>query len=119
MASSTLPAAQAGTYAGAREIEMPRKGFNLGRLIQRVLFWALIVFIMFYTLFPFYWAVVSSLTFDTQLFNTPASYWPSQIDWSHYEFVLRNDNFIKALQNSIIVSVGTVAISLLFGSFAA
>lgn len=121
MATSTLPAAQAGTgtYTGAREIEMPRKSFNLGKLIQRVLFWALIVFIMFYTLFPFYWAIVSSLTFDAQLFNTPAAYWPSEIDWSHYQFVLRNDDFLRALQNSAFVSVGTVAIALVIGSLAA
>ena len=42
-----------------------------------------------------------------------------QIDWSHYQFVLRNNDFIRALQNSVVVSVGSVAISLLFGSFAA
>ena len=33
--------------------------------------------------------------------------------------MLRNNDFIRALQNSVIVSVGTVAISLLIGSFAA
>ncbi|MDQ2652363.1 MAG: carbohydrate ABC transporter permease [Chloroflexota bacterium] len=122
MATSTLPATQAtqaGAGAGSRVIEAPRQGFKLGKFIQRVLFWALIVFILIYTLFPFYWAVVSSLTLDTQLFNTPASYWPSQIDWSHYQFVLRNDDFLRALQNSAIVSVGTVAIALLIGSLAA
>jgi trehalose/maltose transport system permease protein len=119
MATSTLPAARPGAFDTAREIEVPRKSLKLGKLVQRILFWALIVFIMLYTLFPFYWAIVSSLTFDSQLFNTPASYWPSQIDWSHYQYVLRNDDFIRALQNSAIVSVGTVVIALLIGSLAA
>lgn len=119
MATSTLPAARPGAYDAAREIEMPRKKFKLGAFIQRALFWLLIVFILLYTLFPFYWAIVSSLTYDSQLFNTPASYWPSAIDWSHYQYVLRNDDFIRALQNSAIVSVGTVAIALLIGSLAA
>src|SRR5690242_136298 len=119
MATSTLPTTQAGTLEGSRGIEVPRQGFKLGKFIQRILFWALILFILFYTLFPFYWAIVSSLTSDSQLFNTPASYWPSQIDWSHYQFVLRNDDFIRALQNSVIVSFGTVIIALLFGSLAA
>lgn len=89
------------------------------KLIGRALFWLLIVFIMIYTLFPFYWAIVSSLTFDTQLFNTPASYWPSAIDWSHYEYVFRNDSFLKALRNSAIVSLGTVLIALAVGAIGA
>jgi trehalose/maltose transport system permease protein len=119
MATSTLPAARPGAYDALREIEVPRKKFKLGAFIHRALFWLLIVFILFYTLFPFYWAIVSSLTFDSQLFNTPASYWPSAIDLSHYQYVLRNDDFIRALQNSAIVSVGTVVIALLIGSLAA
>ena len=118
MATTTLPAT-AVPRADAEVFERPRSGFKVGKLIQRILFWALIVFILLYTLFPFYWAIVSSLTYDAQLFNTPASYWPPAIDWSHYQYVLRNDDFLRALQNSAIVSVGTVAIALLIGSLAA
>jgi trehalose/maltose transport system permease protein len=120
MASTTLTAGQSRIPVERIEgLVIPKRGFPIGQVVGRILFWILIVFILLYTLFPFYWAVVSSLTYDSQLFNTPASYWPSQIDWSHYEFVLRNDNFIKALQNSLFVSVGTVTLALLFGSFAA
>jgi trehalose/maltose transport system permease protein len=120
MASTTLTPSQSGIPLERIDgLVIPKRGFPIGHIVSRILFWILILFILLYTLFPFYWAVVSSLTFDSQLFNTPASYWPSQIDWSHYEFVLRNDNFIKALENSVIVSVGTVAVALLFGSFAA
>jgi trehalose/maltose transport system permease protein len=120
MASTTLTAGQAQIpderLAG---LVVPKRGFPIGKIIGKILFWLLIAFILLYTLFPFYWAIVSSLTYDSQLFNTPASYWPSAIDWSHYQFVLRNDDFLRALQNSVIVSVGTVAIALLVGSFAA
>ncbi|MEZ4562107.1 MAG: carbohydrate ABC transporter permease [Thermomicrobiales bacterium] len=119
MATSTLPAARSGAYEGLQNIEVPRRGFKLGKFLQRVLFWLLIAFILVYTLFPFYWAIVSSLTFDSQLFNTPASYWPGEIDWSHYQYVLRNDDFLRALRNSAIVSVSTVIIALLIGSLAA
>lgn len=105
--------------AGTESLVVPRKGPPIGKWIQKILFWALIVFILFYTLFPFYWAIVSSITADSQLFNTPASYWPSTIDWSHYQYVLRNDEFLQALRNSVIVSVSTVVIALLVGSLAA
>src|SRR5215203_7230727 len=120
MASTTLTAGQARIPAERVEgLVIPKRKFPIGHIISRILFWLLIVFILFYTLFPFYWAVVSSLTLDSQLFNTPTSYWPKVIDWSHYQFVLRNNDFIRALENSVVVSVGTVAISLLIGSFAA
>ena len=120
MASTTLTAGQARIPAERIEgLVIPKRGFPIGQIISRILFWVLIVFILLYTLFPFYWAIVSSLTLDSQLFNTPASYWPRELDWSHYQFVLRNNDFIRALQNSLVVSVGTVVIALLFGSFAA
>ncbi|MBA3413984.1 MAG: carbohydrate ABC transporter permease [Chloroflexia bacterium] len=105
-------AAQTGTATVAR-----RRDF--GRIAGRILFYLLIAFILVYTLFPFYWAIVSSLTFDNRLFDTPAAYWPAEIDWSHYEYIFRDDSFLKALRNSAIVSIGTVLIALLFGSVGA
>lgn len=111
-----VPASRAQERAGAYAANRRR---SFGHIANRIVFWILIVFIVIYTLFPFYWAIVSSLTPDSQLFNTPASYWPERIDWSHYAYVLRNNDFLRALWNSTVVSVSTVAISLLFGAFAA
>jgi trehalose/maltose transport system permease protein len=120
MATTTLTVEKPRVPAANLEgVIVPEKGLPIGHILGKVLFWVLIVFILIYTLFPFYWAVVSSLTPDSQLFNTPASYWPSTIDWSHYQYVLRNDDFIRALANSVVVSVGTVLIALLIGSLAA
>jgi trehalose/maltose transport system permease protein len=118
MASSAV-AAPAASRPLPETIVVPRRGIPVFDIVSKVLFWLLVVFILFYTLFPFYWAIVSSLTFDSQLYSTPVSYWPSAIDWSHYQYVLRNDDFLRALQNSVVVSVGTVLIALLLGSFAA
>lgn len=87
--------------------------------VQRGLFWLLIIVIILYTIFPFYWAIVTSLTPNSRLYDTPARYFPSEIDWSHYSYVLRNDDFLKATLNSAIVSVATVIIALVLGSFAA
>jgi trehalose/maltose transport system permease protein len=87
--------------------------------IGKALFLIVIVFLFFYTLFPFAWAIISSLTPDAQLGRTPTQYWPETLDWSHYRFVLDNGDFLRALRNSAIVSVSTVLIALTFGSFAA
>ena len=99
----------------------PKKSFLqiAQKWIGKILFLIVIAFMFFYTLFPFVWAIISSLSPDAQLGSTPTKYWPQTLDWSHYKFVLDNGDFLRALRNSAIVSVSTVLIALTFGSFAA
>jgi trehalose/maltose transport system permease protein len=93
--------------------------WTTGRLIQRGLFWLLVAFIILYTIFPFYYAILSSLTPSNDLFATPAVYWPTDLTWTHYETVINDDVFLYGLRNSVVVSLGAVLLSLLFGSLAA
>ena len=87
--------------------------------VGKALFWLLVAFIIFYTLFPFYWAVVTSLTSASHLFDTPVAYWPKTITWANYKAVYHNHNFILALRNSAIVATSSVLLALLIGSMAA
>jgi trehalose/maltose transport system permease protein len=91
----------------------------VGRVVKRALFWLLVVFIVIYTVFPFVWAILSSIKPSAELFATPVKYWPSKINWDFYQFVFDNGDFMRALRNSIIVSFSTVAIALTLGSFCA
>lgn len=93
--------------------------WTLGKIVNRVLFWVLVVFLIIYTVFPFFWAVISSIKPNAELFAVPVSYWPSAINRTFYQFVLDNGDFLRALRNSVIVSISTVLLSLAFGSFAA
>ena len=90
-------------------------------VVGKVLFWILVIAILFYTVFPFYWALVGALKPAAAIGAFPPSYWPEQIDWSNLQYVFeaQNGGFILALRNSVIVSVSTVLISLVFGAFAA
>lgn len=90
-----------------------------GQWLERGLFWLLVVGIIGYTIFPFYYAILSSLTPSNDLFNTPAVYWPENLTWAHYRAVIGDDIFLYGLRNSVIVSFGTVALALVIGSFAA
>lgn len=92
---------------------------SFGKIISRILFWILVVFIVVYTIFPFVFAIISSIMPNEELFLPQTRYWPSQINWSFYEYVLANGPFLLALRNSAIVSVSTVLISLALGSLAA
>lgn len=95
-----------------------RKPIPVTQILGRVLFWLLIVLILLYTIFPFYWAIISSITPGEQLFSTNVQYWPSTVDLSRYATVLSNRDFTKALLNSVIVATSTVLLSLLIGSIA-
>jgi trehalose/maltose transport system permease protein len=94
-------------------------GLPLGLIVNRVLFWILIVFILAYTIFPFYWAIVSSLKPGDELFATPVGYWPTRIDWSHYQFIFSSPEFLQALRNSAITAISTVLLALVIGAIGA
>jgi trehalose/maltose transport system permease protein len=96
-----------------------KSNWPLSRIVQRALFWVLIVFIILYTLFPFYWAIVSSLTPNTDLYVYPVRYWPQSVTFDHYRDVFQDGGFMRALLNSTIVSFGTVILALFFGTLAA
>jgi len=87
--------------------------------LNRILFYIIIAIILFYTLFPFYWAINSSLKPRPELFKTPVVYWPSELNWSYYQTVTRDNNFLLALRNSVIVAVSTVLLSLVIGAASA
>ena len=89
------------------------------RIAGKAGFLLLISVILIYTLFPFYWAIVSSLKPAGELFLTPVSYWPKTLTWSSYQQVFDADFFRKALWNSIRVGALTVALALGVGSLAA
>jgi trehalose/maltose transport system permease protein len=105
----SMPTVQVGT----------RSKSNVGPIIGRIAFWALVIFLLVYTIFPFYWMAISSLKPDRDLYVTPANYLPNPISWTHMGYVLNNGDFLKALRNSAIVSLSTVLLALVIGSSAA
>lgn len=87
--------------------------------IERVGFFVILAIIIFYLLFPFYWAVVSSFKSSSDIFAVPVEYLPYSPTLEPYQNVFKNDNFYRGLINSTIVSFSVTALSLLVGSFAA
>ncbi len=102
-----------------RSTYQKRSGPSIGPLIGRIWFWILIVIIMLYTLFPFYWAIVSSLKTSQELVQSPPTFWPQEMTWQNYENVFTNDSLVMGLRNSAIVSGSVTILSLLLGTVAA
>ncbi len=87
-------------------------------ILGRIGFWLVVLAIAVYTLFPFYWALNSSFKSEQEIMN-PATYLPQNPTLINYQGVFQDDNFIRALGNSALVSGVTVLLSLSVGSFAA
>src|SRR5258705_5527084 len=87
--------------------------------IGRVAFILLLIVIFFYTVFPFYWALISALKPEAELIQTPATFIPQTITLNNFIAVFRNDKFLRGLLNSTVVSISVVALALTIGSFAA
>jgi trehalose/maltose transport system permease protein len=88
-----------------------------GALIRRGLFYLLVAIIVVYSIFPFYYAILSSLKSGTGLFRI--DYFPFEWKFDNYVGVFREYSFAKNILNSVIVSFSVVAISLFLGLTAA
>lgn len=77
--------------------------------LSKGLFYILVAIIALYTLFPFYWSIVSSFKQGADLFKV--EFFPS-IQWDNYISVLSNGTFLRNILNSVIVATAVVAVSL-------
>ena len=85
---------------------------------QDWLFGLALVVLMVFTLFPFYWAIVASLTPEAALFRAP-SLWPREIISDHYRALFAERDFITPIRNSIVVAGTTTVFCLTVGTLAA
>ena len=82
------------------------------------MFYVFVGFILIESIFPFYYAIVTSFKSGTDLFNI--SYWPTSFSLENYRQVLfdGNGSFLQNLWNSVWVSTWTVAVALTLGTTA-
>jgi trehalose/maltose transport system permease protein len=99
---------------------------NTRKVLSRIAFWILYVLIVVWMLFPFYWAINSSMKTEAQLQMTPATFVPRDpqtnsisVTLQNYGAVFRNDSFVRGLVNSVIVAVSVTVLALMIGAFAA
>ncbi len=80
------------------------------RALTRGAFYLLVAVIIVYTIFPFYYAVISSLKTGSALFTV--DYLPRDPAWGNYLSVFREQPFGRNILNSVFVAVLTVLVSL-------
>lgn len=88
-------------------------------VVGKVGFILLIIIILLYTLFPFYWAVVSSLKTNNEIILPNPTFWPNEPTLENYRKVFSDSTFMRALANSAMVSTAVVILSIVFGTLTA
>jgi trehalose/maltose transport system permease protein len=86
---------------------------------RRVLELVALAPILLYTLFPFYWAIRSSLMPNDDQFITPVQWVPLHPTFAHYATVFGDRTFLVSFWNSALVTVGSSVLGLALGSPAA
>jgi trehalose/maltose transport system permease protein len=84
---------------------------SVRRTVGRVLFYLLVAAIVVYTVFPFYWAIVSSLKEGSALYKVEA--FPRNPAWGNYSAIFKEQSFGRNILNSVAVAGSVVAVSLL------
>jgi trehalose/maltose transport system permease protein len=90
---------------------------NLWKLTKTVLFYALVLVIVVVSVFPFYYAILTSFKSGTDLFRI--TYWPTSFSLDNYRDVLNSGSFPRNLLNSVFVATVTVVLALFLAITAA
>ncbi len=79
-------------------------------LRKKAAFYALIVGIILFAVFPFYYAIITSFKSGSGLFQV--DYVPTSLNFDNYTGVFESGNFGRNILNSVMVSAAVVALSL-------
>lgn len=79
---------------------------------------AVLAVLLVLTLFPFYWAIVSSFTPEAALFREP-SLWPREFVLDHYRALFSERDFWTPIRNSLVVAGATTLFCVSVGAVAA
>jgi len=86
--------------------------------LHTIFLYAAVLLFMVLTLAPLFWLFVMSVSDPVALTSKPLQWWPEHLDFSRYEKLLSykeggvSEKFLRALQNSLYVSVAATTISM-------
>jgi trehalose/maltose transport system permease protein len=86
-------------------------------IVKRAAFYLLVAIIIVISVFPFYYAVLTSFKSGTALFQI--DYWPKSFSIENYTTVMTKGTFPRNLANSLMIASIVVVISLFLGVTAA
>ena len=96
-------------------------------LVRQILLYSAVLLIVFWTVAPYLWLIISSLSYRIDLLQTPLHWIPQRITFENYQELFiasgganMNANlFLQALKNTSIVAFSATFICLVLGVFSA
>jgi multiple sugar transport system permease protein len=88
----------------------------------RLVYWLIFLLLVLFTLStvgPFYWAASGALKPDTEIFQTPPTFWPLHPQWSNYLVAWQSLDYPLYFLNSAILAGGAVVLQILVSGSAA
>jgi multiple sugar transport system permease protein len=93
------------------------------RILAQVLLYLIVLAIVVWTLAPYAWLVISSLSYKIDLLNVPLHWIPTRLTLENYRTLffkggsasVNAELFLQALRNSAIIALTTMSICLLLG----
>lgn len=87
----------------------PKPKRSMRKAARRSGAYATLVTVSLVLLFPFYWAVISSLKPGTEQAKYPPTFWPGDLRWSNYAEAWNSQPFSHYFVNSVMVTALAVA----------
>lgn len=81
------------------------------KLLKSAAFYLLVLVIVIASVFPFYYAILTSFKTGTALFEV--DYWPTSFSLNNYYSVFAQGEFLRNVLNSVFIASMTVALALL------
>ena len=86
---------------------------------QTALIIAIMAILLVWTMFPFYWMLVTSIKINNEIYSATPSLWPRTFTTLHWEELFNRTPFLIHFRNSLIISGTTTMLSMAIGSLAA
>lgn len=93
-----------------------RKGVPMPRAIRTASFALLVAGLLLWSLFPLWYAIIASLSRDTELYQPhllPPGAW-----WGNFQDLFARSRLVRGMVNALVVALGVVGLSLALGVLA-
>lgn len=88
------------------------------RTIEKILIQIFLISFILLTMLPFIWTISTSFKDTSEILSYPPTLFPNHITMENYVKVITKNNFMKYMINSVIITVISVAVTLLVSMFA-
>ncbi|BAJ30714.1 MULTISPECIES: carbohydrate ABC transporter permease [Kitasatospora] len=120
--TDVLPTAPEAQQSALPPVKKPKKSkeTEVGRSGAMTWVWNTIALLIAVVMaFPIYWMVLTTFKTNKDLISQDPTFWPSSLSFDSYKTIFDDKDFLPALQNTLILTLGAVVLGVAVGFLAA